>query len=103
LDERIDRLSSFLVLAALPVAAQQTGISGRVIHRSGAVIPTVSVNATAEDGFKISTVTNPTGLISSLLCARRAMCRGLKGVSWIYDGETILRTTAQSAKKSAAG
>lgn len=60
--KRFGGVFSFLMLAGLPVAAQQTGISGRVIDPSGAVIPTVSVNAIAEDGFKISTVTNHDGL-----------------------------------------
>ena len=58
------RLSElFLAVSlSLPLAAQQTGISGRVGDPSKAVMPNVAVTATGEDGTKVSTLTNGTGL-----------------------------------------
>jgi hypothetical protein len=49
-------------IACPPLAAQQTGISGRVVEPSNAVIPNVAVTATGEDGTKLTTLTNATGL-----------------------------------------
>jgi len=53
---------SVISIGSLPLIAQQTGISGRVGESSNAVIPNVAVTVTGEDGTKLSTVTNATGL-----------------------------------------
>ncbi len=58
----LGRLLICITLAALPLAAQQTAINGRVTDPSGAVIPNAAVSATAEDGAKISTISNGAGL-----------------------------------------
>src|SRR5580700_7358841 len=50
------------VLICLPLFAQQTGVSGRVGDPSSAVIANVTVTATGEDGTKVVTTTNATGL-----------------------------------------
>jgi len=46
----------------LPLFAQQTGISGRVSDPSNAMVASAAVSATGEDGTKVSTTTNSTGL-----------------------------------------
>src|SRR5580658_3134115 len=60
----LGRLSVLLmtVPVCLPLFAQQTGISGRVSDPSSAMVASVAVSATAEDGTKVSTITNATGL-----------------------------------------
>lgn len=52
----------FAIGGSALLRAQQTGIGGRVSEATGAVIPSVMVSATGEDGTKSSTMTNPTGL-----------------------------------------
>jgi hypothetical protein len=59
---KFSRLLACISLAALPLAAQQTAINGRVTDPSGAVVPNAAVSATAEDGSKISSITNGAGL-----------------------------------------
>ena len=58
------RLKALLlaVLMCLPAFAQQTGISGRISDPSNAVVANVTVTATGEDGTKVATTTNATGL-----------------------------------------
>ncbi len=51
-----------LTLFALPIFAQQTGISGRVTDPSGSVVANVKVTATLEDGTTLNTTTNASGL-----------------------------------------
>ena len=46
----------------LPLFAQQTGMSGRVSDPSGAMVTSAAVSSTGEDGTKVSTTTNTTGL-----------------------------------------
>ena len=55
-------LSLLAVWICLPLFAQETGISGRVGDPSNALIANVSVTATGEDGTKVTTTTNATGL-----------------------------------------
>jgi hypothetical protein len=50
------------VLSCLPLLAQQTGISGRVSDPSTAVVAGVVVTATLEDGTRVTTTSNATGL-----------------------------------------
>jgi hypothetical protein len=60
----LKRINTMLlaVLMCLPLFAQQTGISGRVTEASNAVIANVAVTATADDGTRVITTTNATGL-----------------------------------------
>jgi hypothetical protein len=51
-----------VLLATLPLAAQETGITGRVTDPSGAAVQNVAVTASGEDGSKVSTTTNTDGL-----------------------------------------
>src|ERR1700734_323047 len=53
---------TILLSATLPLAAQQTGITGRVTDPSGATVQNVAVTASGEDGSKTSSTTNTEGL-----------------------------------------
>jgi hypothetical protein len=58
----LQRLGVLLLAVSvwLPLAAQQTGITGRVGDPSNAVMANVAVTATGEDGTKVTTTTNAT-------------------------------------------
>jgi len=50
------------ILAGAPLHAQQTGVSGRVVDPSKAVVVGTKVTAKAEDGTVVATTTNGAGL-----------------------------------------
>jgi hypothetical protein len=60
--QRISFRFLLAVSICLPLYAQQTGITGRVSDPSNAVVAGVTVTATAEDGTKVTTTSNATGL-----------------------------------------
>ena len=54
-------LPSFTLIGCLPIVAQETGVSGRVLDATSATIANAIVTAAAEDGARISTITNGQG------------------------------------------
>jgi len=58
----MQRLALIAVFGAGVGLAQQTGIGGRVTDPTKAVVETVIVTATGDDGTKVKTVTNEQGI-----------------------------------------